>query len=116
MLEHLQVKAKLYHLYQKKATLWSTYKLTPKFVVGIGAQYNDKSVVSYLANSSTPKYVSAYTIYNAMFKYKVTDNVNLQLNINNLTNKLYFTNAHYDYAMQADGRNAVLTINFKYQF
>ncbi|MBF7688869.1 TonB-dependent receptor [Acinetobacter rathckeae] len=99
---------------KNSATLWTTYKITPKFIIGAGAQYNDKSVVSYLATSSTPKYVPAYTVYNAMFKYKVTDNVNLQLNINNLTDKLYFTNAHYHYAMQADGRNAVLAINFKY--
>ncbi|MBF7683280.1 TonB-dependent siderophore receptor [Acinetobacter sp. B5B] len=99
---------------KNSATLWTTYKITPKFIVGAGTQYNDKSVVSYLANNNAPKYVPAYTVYNAMLKYKVTNNINVQLNINNLTDKLYFTNAHYHYAMQADGRNAVLAINFKY--
>ncbi|EPN6489531.1 hypothetical protein ACT2QF_003983, partial [Acinetobacter baumannii] len=55
------------------------------------------------------------TIYNAMAKYDVNKNVNLQLNINNISDKRYFTSAHAaHYAFEGNGRNAVLAINFKY--
>ncbi|MCF8998615.1 TonB-dependent receptor [Acinetobacter nectaris] len=99
---------------KNSATLWTTYKVLPKLTVGIGSQYNDRSVVSYVANSTLPKYIPTYTIYNTMLKYNVNDNINLQLNVNNITDKRYFSNGHFHYAMQGDGRNAVLALNFKY--
>ena len=50
-----------------------------------------------------------------MAKYDVNKNVNLQLNVNNISDKRYFTSAHAShYANEGDGRNAVLAINFKY--
>ena len=57
----------------------------------------------------------ALTIYNAMVQYKVDENVDLQLNVNNISDKRYFTSAHAaHYANEGEGRNAVLAINFKY--
>ena len=50
-----------------------------------------------------------------MAKYDVNKNVNIQLNVNNISNKRYFTSAQAaHYAIEGDGRNAVLAINFKY--
>lgn len=47
-----------------------------------------------------------------MAKYDVNKNVNLQLNVNNISDKRYFTSAHAShYANEGDGRNAVLAIN-----
>ncbi|WP_111893315.1 TonB-dependent receptor [Acinetobacter sp. MB5] len=96
---------------KNSATLWTTYKVLPKLTIGAGAQYKDK----VYANITSNKYLPAYTIYNAMAKYDVNKNVNIQLNINNISNKRYFTSAHAaHYAIEGDGRNAVLAINFKY--
>ncbi|MBF7692377.1 TonB-dependent receptor [Acinetobacter pollinis] len=99
---------------KNSATLWTTYKVQPQLTLGVGTQYNDRSVVSYVANSNVPKYIPTYTLYNAMIKYNVNRNIDLQLNINNITDKRYFSTGHYHYAMQGDGRNAVLALNFKY--
>ncbi|MEB3768209.1 TonB-dependent siderophore receptor [Acinetobacter sp. MD2] len=100
---------------KNSATLWSTYKVLPKLTLGAGAQYKDDVYVNSGSATATPKYLPAYTIYNAMAKYNVNDNVNLQLNINNITDKRYFTSAHAaHYAFEGDGRNAVLAVNFKY--
>ncbi|MHA3082393.1 TonB-dependent receptor [Acinetobacter sp. ANC 5383] len=96
---------------KNSATLWTTYKVLPKLTIGAGAQYKDQ----VYANTSSNKYLPAYTIYNAMAKYDVNKNVNIQLNVNNISNKRYFTSAQAaHYAIEGDGRNAVLAINFKY--
>lgn len=102
---------------KNSATLWSTYRILPKLTVGAGAEYRDKVFTN--TNTGTTmledKYLPTYTIYNAMAKYDVNKNVNLQLNINNISDKRYFTSAHpAHYAFEGMGRNAVLAINFKY--
>lgn len=96
---------------KNSATLWSTYRVMPQLTLGAGVEYRDQVFV----NTTAPKYLPTYTIYNAMAKYDVNKNVNLQLNINNISNKRYFTSAHAaHYAFEGNGRNAVLAINFKY--
>ncbi|QSB55328.1 TonB-dependent siderophore receptor [Acinetobacter calcoaceticus] len=102
---------------KNSATLWSTYRVLPKLTLGAGAEYRDKVFTN--TNTGTTmledKYLPTYTIYNAMAKYDVNKNVNLQLNINNISDKRYFTSAHpAHYAFEGIGRNAVLAINFKY--
>ncbi|MFW1666092.1 TonB-dependent receptor [Acinetobacter ursingii] len=98
---------------KNSATLWSTYKVLPQLTVGAGAQYKDNVYVN--SSTTAEKYMPAYTIYNAMAKYEINPNVNLQLNVNNISDKRYFTSAHAaHYAFEGDGRNAVLAINFKY--
>ncbi|WP_130804233.1 TonB-dependent receptor [Acinetobacter ihumii] len=100
---------------KNSATLWSTYKVLPQLTLGAGAQYKDDVYVNSGSSTATPKYLPAYTIYNAMAKYEINPNVNLQLNVNNISDKRYFTSAHAaHYAYEGDGRNAVLAINFKY--
>lgn len=102
---------------KNSATLWSTYRILPKLTVGAGAEYRDKVFTN--TNTGTTmledKYLPTYTLYNAMAKYDVNKNVNLQLNVNNISDKRYFTSAHpAHYAFEGNGRNAVLAINFKY--
>ncbi|ERS02951.1 ligand-gated channel protein [Acinetobacter sp. COS3] len=96
---------------KNSANLWTTYQVLPQFTVGAGVQYRDK-VYTYHDQS---RVLPTFTIYNAMAKYNVNDNIDLQLNINNLSDKRYFTSAHArHYANEGDGRNAVLAVNFKY--
>ncbi|MFW2065490.1 TonB-dependent receptor [Acinetobacter johnsonii] len=96
---------------KNSATLWSTYRVLPKLTLGAGAEYRDQVYV----NTTAPKFLPTYTIYNAMAKYDVNRNVNVQLNVNNISDKQYFTSAHAaHYAFEGNGRNAVLAINFKY--
>ena len=93
------------------ATLWSTYQLTPRFVFGAGAFYTAK----VYGNTANTKWVPAYTRFDAMAAYKVNDHFNLQLNLSNLTDKLYFDKAYQThYVSVAPGRSAVLTANFRY--
>ena len=95
------------------ATLWTTYALTPTFTVGSGAVYMDK--VFGAKTSTSQKWVPDYVRYDAMARYSVNKNIDLQLNVNNLSDERYFTKAYGShYATEAEGRNAVLSLNFKY--
>ncbi len=96
---------------KNSATLWSTYKVLPKLTIGAGAVAMDK----VFGDAANTKYVPGYVRYDAMARYDVNKNVNLQLNLNNLSDKRYFTKAYAShFATEADGRNAVLALNFKF--
>ena len=96
---------------KNSASLWTTYQVSPAFMIGGGAFAMDK-VYGDLANT---KFVPGYVRYDAMARYNINQNVDLQLNVNNLTDKRYFNKAFAShYATEADGRNAILSINFKY--
>ncbi|MDH2488488.1 TonB-dependent receptor [Acinetobacter baumannii] len=96
---------------KNSATLWTTYKVLPQVTVGAGAVAMDK----VFGDAANTKYIPGYVRYDAMARYDVNKNVNLQLNLNNLSDKRYFTKAYAShYATEAEGRSAVLAINFKY--
>ncbi|MFH7766624.1 TonB-dependent receptor [Acinetobacter sp. BSP-28] len=96
---------------KNSATLWTTYQVLPQLQLGAGATAMDK-VYGDLANT---KYVPGYVRYDAMARYNVNENIDLQLNVNNLSDERYFTKAYAShYATEAEGRSAVLSLNFKY--
>lgn len=96
---------------KNSATLWTTYQVLPQLTVGAGALAMDK----VYGDAANTKFVPGYVRYDAMTRYNVNKNVDLQLNLNNLSDKRYFTKAYAShYATEAEGRNAVLSINFKY--
>jgi catecholate siderophore receptor len=96
---------------KNSATLWTTYQVLPQLNLGVGAIAMDK----VYGDAANTKFVPGYVRYDAMARYNVNKNVDLQLNLNNLSDKRYFTKAYAShYATEAEGRNAVLSINFKY--
>ncbi|WP_353143841.1 TonB-dependent receptor [Acinetobacter pragensis] len=96
---------------KNSATLWSTYQVMPQLTLGAGAIAMDK----VYGNAANTKWVPGYVRYDAMARYNVNKNVDLQLNVNNLSDKRYFTKAYSShYATEAEGRSAVLSLNFKY--
>lgn len=96
---------------KNSATLWTTYQVLPQLTIGAGAVASDK----VYGNTANTKFVPGYVRYDAMARYNVNQNVDLQLNVNNLSDVRYFTKAYTShYASEAEGRSAVLAINFKY--
>ena len=96
---------------KNSATLWTTYQVLPQLNLGVGAIAMDK----VYANAANTKFVPGYVRYDAMARYNVNKNVDLQLNVNNLSDARYFTKAYAShYATEAEGRSAVLSVNFKY--
>jgi catecholate siderophore receptor len=66
-------------------------------------------------NVANTKFVPGYTRFDATASVVVTVNVTLQLNIQNLTDKVYYDKAFAShYASMAPGRSAFITANLKY--
>ncbi|MBU3845737.1 MAG: TonB-dependent siderophore receptor [Candidatus Acinetobacter avistercoris] len=96
---------------KNSATLWTTYQVLPKLQLGAGAIAMDK----VFGDAANTKFVSGYVRYDAMARYNVNKNVDVQLNVNNLSDVRYFTKAYAShYATEAEGRSAVLSANFKF--
>jgi len=113
-------------------TLWTNYKVTEALSVGGGAFYSSRVFGGYGDNrkasqSSTgvvtvtpattvlARAVPSYWRFDARVAYKVDDNIDLSVNVQNLTNKTYFTQVYTShYATIAPGRSAFATLSFKY--
>ena len=96
---------------KNSASLWTTYQVTPKLTIGGGAFYVD-DVYGSVANTTM---VDSYVRYDAMAAYKLTKNVDLQLNVQNLTDETYYDKAFSThFASQAAGRTALLSTNFHF--
>ncbi|WP_256077883.1 TonB-dependent siderophore receptor [Massilia sp. YIM B04103] len=96
---------------KNSASLWTAYRVLPGLTIGGGLNYVSKVYASINNN----KWAPAYTRFDAMASYEVNKHISLQLNVQNLTDKLYFdkvSSPHY--AGVGPGRSATLTANFKY--
>ena len=91
-------------------SVWNNVEITERFGVGFGLTYQDDSFI----NNSNTAVLPSYTRIDAAAYYQVTDRFSLQLNIENLTDELYFPNAHATHqATVGAPLNAQLTANFR---
>ncbi|QYI99673.1 TonB-dependent siderophore receptor [Thalassovita mediterranea] len=96
---------------ENMASLWNTYRLTDRFGIGLGVTYQDES---FIDNGNTA-ILPAYTRVDAAAFYDVSDAVRVQLNIENVTDELYFPNAHATHqATVGAPLNARLTISGRF--
>lgn len=96
---------------KNSASVWTTYAITPKLTIGGGAFYVD-DVYGSTANTTM---VDSYVRYDAMASYKVSKNLDLQLNVQNLTDETYYDKAFSThFANQAAGRTALVSTNFHF--
>lgn len=86
-------------------SMWTSYDITDRLTVGGGATYNDKT----FANTNNTVYVPSYWNFDAMASYQINKNFQLQLNVYNLTNELYYPQYYGGHAVPAAGRSAALT-------
>ena len=92
-------------------TFWSTYDLMPELTVGAGATFVD----SQFGNVANSVEIPSYWRYDAMATYHLSKNVDLQLNVQNLTDKRYFDQILQNhYAHVAAGRTALLSTSFHF--
>ena len=71
-------------------SLWTSYQLTPKFGLGLGASYQDESFI----NNSNSANLPSYTRIDAAAYYEVSEDVLLQLHVENVSDRVYFPNSH----------------------
>jgi len=80
----------LRELPQHTFNLWSNYQVTPQFSLGAGLTYQDESFADNGNNITLPSFVRI----DAAAYYDVSDDLRLQVNVENLTDTEYFPNAH----------------------
>ncbi|MCY1272562.1 putative TonB-dependent receptor BfrD [compost metagenome] len=104
--------------------VWTTVDLPHGFQAGYGiTSQSSQQVDSFSANQDIK--VSGYTIHRAMLAYKVSRELSLQLNVNNLFDKEYFSRVRggtngttgavgVGWATPGDARSATLTANYAF--
>ena len=89
--------------------VWTTYQILPELEIGGGGEY----VGSRYAQTSVPvEQAPSYMTMDAMAKYRISDQVDAQMNVYNLTDKLYYDMMHFAFVVPGAGRSAMLTLNY----
>ncbi len=92
-------------------SLWNAYQVTERFGLGLGFTYQDESFI----NNSNSAVLPSYTRVDAAAYYDVSEDLRVQLNIENLTDELYFPNSHSTHqATVAPPLNAKITISGRF--
>ncbi len=71
-------------------SIWNQVQVTDRFGLGFGLTHQGESFIDNGNNAVLP----AYTRLDAAAFYDVSDNLRVQVNVENLTDTLYFPNAH----------------------
>jgi catecholate siderophore receptor len=113
-------------------TAWTTVDVTKRFSVSGGALYMDKQFGGYADNraaTQTPagvvtvtpatkvlyRMIPSYWRFDARASYKLTRNIQLSVNAQNLTDKVYFNQVYTShYASIATGRTVFGSVEFKF--
>ncbi len=92
--------------------LWTTFTPTSEWKLGSGLYvYGPR----YASPDNSTK-MAGYMLWNMMTSYQISKQINVQLNLDNVTNKYYFQSAYYSSASESHvvpgpGRTGLLTIN-----
>lgn len=91
--------------------LWTTYDVTQRINIGGGINY----VGSRWVDDANTKRLPGYVRFDATAGYQVSENVDVRLNIQNLTNKTYYDASHVGvFAVVAPGRSALLSASVRF--
>lgn len=71
-------------------SIWNSFQATEKFGVGLGLTYQDESFI----NNSNTAVLPSYVRLDAAAYYDLSEKLRLQVNVENLTDELYFPNSH----------------------
>jgi catecholate siderophore receptor len=91
-------------------SLWLTWEPGHTWKVGGGAIYMGQRYADTYNTAGVPSYV----VLNGMVSYRVNQHFDLQLNLNNITDKLYYNGIYYtevdeNHAVPGPGRTLLLT-------
>ena len=71
-------------------SLWNNFQATERFGLGFGVIYQDESFIDNANTAVLP----SYTRLDAAAYYDVSDRIRVQVNVENLTDELYFPDSH----------------------
>ncbi len=99
-------------------SLFTTYRVLRPLTIGGGAYYVSKTFGGNQGGAgggTNGIYIPSYTRYDAFASYRVNDKVDLQLNVQNLTDERYILRTNgVHHADPAPARQTMLTLNVRY--
>jgi catecholate siderophore receptor len=96
-------------------SVWTTVEPTSAWTLGGGF-----TVMGHrFADTENTAGVPGYVVVNAMTSYKISEHFNVQLNLNNVFDKLYFTGFYYtgvqeNHALPSAGRTLIGMANYRF--
>ena len=92
-------------------SLWNTYRVTDQLGLSLGLTHQDESFIDNGNNAVMP----SYTRVDVAAYYDISEKLRVQLNIENLTDQLYFPNAHSTYQVTVGAPiNARLSVSGRF--
>ncbi|WP_336962307.1 TonB-dependent receptor [Sphingobium aquiterrae] len=98
-------------------SLWTTYTLPFGLQLGYGLSYQGSFWLNNALTATVTDYYKSdsYLTHRAFLSYPFTENLSAQVNVQNFTNKKYYTSIRNNgWANPGEGRSAVLTIGYKF--
>ena len=71
-------------------SVWNSFQVTDQFGLGLGLTYQDSSFI----NNGNTATLPSYTRIDGAVYYEVSDTLRIQVNVENVTDELYFPNSH----------------------
>ncbi len=97
---------------RNSSSVWFKYRISRPVQIGIGAL----QASSQLGQDTAAAYLVApgYVVWNAMAKYRVSQHLVAQLNLNNVANRYYIAQVHPFHVIPAEGFAALLSVAVRY--
>lgn len=92
------------------------YQLTPKFSFGGNATYVSEMYAGQPDTAAGNVKVPSYTKYDLFATYRFTNNLDMRVNVGNITNEDYYLAAYQSggFMYKGDARNAYVTVNYEF--
>ena len=101
----------LSQLPRNSASLWNRFDITPSFGFGVGVIHRG----SFYASVDNAVTVPGFTRFDGALYWNASEEIQLQLNIENLLDKKYFASAHSNQNISPGApRGATLTARFTF--
>ena len=105
------VGAPLANVPKHSATLWTEYRLPYGVEIGGGVNYVGRRIAQ---NTPPIETAPGYVTFDAMAKYALTRQIELQVNVYNITDRYYYDQLHPFHIVPGAGRSALFSLNYKY--
>lgn len=94
------------------ATIWSQHQITKDLSFGIGAQYSGN--MNYDDTGTAAPDDASYILWNAMASYNFSDNLSVQLNVQNLFDEKYISAGSTSRVLPGTGRTILLNLTYEF--
>ncbi|MGD8809883.1 MAG: TonB-dependent siderophore receptor [Gammaproteobacteria bacterium] len=105
------VGASLANAPEHSISVWTDFLVTPRFDLGAGARYVSEQLA---ANTGNGKSVPAYSLFDAMGRYRLNDTLTVKFNLTNIGDEVYFAQLHPWHVVPGPGFTATAAVNVAY--